>query len=74
MIGGLDPESQYVVSTNKLKRTDLYEKDDFLDTNDYDFRICQFWSSFISIVGYSNYSKYYNKTSSEISKPKIVVS
>jgi hypothetical protein len=31
MIGGLDPESQYVVSTNKLKRTDLYEKDDFLD-------------------------------------------
>jgi len=31
MIGGLDPESQYVVSTNKLKRSDLYEKDDFLD-------------------------------------------
>ena len=31
IIGGLDPESQYVVSTNKLKRTDLYEKDDFLD-------------------------------------------
>ena len=31
IIGGLDPESQYVVSTNKLKRTDLYEQDDFLD-------------------------------------------